>query len=214
MVAGAVWTNLKDPDDSDLATVLPKRPHQIAVERLSQTEKYIEEAFPSLESHKSDSTDTYLFGELAFPVFDPEAESIGTISVRLVVDFDRLVTVMRTPEGLPPGVAMPDLSDLPSPGSDLEAGACMWLLLDRVAREIRDLVKAAEVRAEQVSYDGEPIQIGFNPQFVIDAPGGGGKIPLNPDYVVRSDERNTLLRNYEGKEFLYPEAQELGSLLM
>ncbi len=52
------------------------------------------------------------------------------------------------------------------------------------------------------------------PQFVIDAPGGGGKIPLNPDYVVRSDERNTLLRNYEGKEFLYPEAQELGSLLM
>ena len=150
MVAGAVWTNLKDPDDSDLATVLPKRPHQIAVERLSQTEKYIEEAFPSLESHKSDSTDTYLFGELAFPVFDPEAESIGTISVRLVVDFDRLVTVIRTPEGLPQGVGMPDLSDLPSPGSDLEAGACMWLLLDRVAHEIRDLVKAAEVRAEQV----------------------------------------------------------------
>ena len=47
------------------------------------------------------------------------------------------------------------------------------------------------------------------PQFVIDAPGGGGKIPLNPDYVVRSDEQNTLLRNYEGKEFLYPEAREL-----
>ena len=47
------------------------------------------------------------------------------------------------------------------------------------------------------------------PQFVIDAPGGGGKIPLNPDYVVRSDERKILLRNYEGKEFLYPEAREL-----
>ena len=65
MVAGAVWTNLKDPDDSDLATVLPKRPHQIAVERLSQTEKYIEEAFPSLESHESGLTDAYLFGEVA-----------------------------------------------------------------------------------------------------------------------------------------------------
>ena len=86
MVAGAVWTNMKDPDDSDAVALLPKRPHRIAVERLSQTEKDIEEGFPSLESHKSDSTDAYLFGELAFPVFDPEAENIGTISVRLVVE--------------------------------------------------------------------------------------------------------------------------------
>ena len=52
------------------------------------------------------------------------------------------------------------------------------------------------------------------PQFVIDAPGGGGKIPLNPNYVVNSDDRQTLLRNYEGKEFLYPEAQELQRLIL
>ena len=52
------------------------------------------------------------------------------------------------------------------------------------------------------------------PQFVIDAPGGGGKIPLNPDYVIRSDDHETLLRNYEGKEFLYPEAQDLKPLIL
>ncbi len=52
------------------------------------------------------------------------------------------------------------------------------------------------------------------PQLVIDAPGGGGKIPINPNYVVSSDERQTLLRNYEGKEFLYPEAQELERLML
>ena len=52
------------------------------------------------------------------------------------------------------------------------------------------------------------------PQFVIDAPGGGGKIPLNPNYVVHSNDKETLLRNYEGKEFLYPEAQELERLIM
>ncbi|MBQ96913.1 MAG: lysine 2,3-aminomutase [Roseibacillus sp.] len=52
------------------------------------------------------------------------------------------------------------------------------------------------------------------PQFVIDAPGGGGKIPLNPDYVLNSDEDKTLLRNYEGKEFMYSEGQELSKLLM
>ena len=51
------------------------------------------------------------------------------------------------------------------------------------------------------------------PQFVVDAPGGGGKIPLNPDYVLNSDEDSTLLRNYEGKEFMYSEAQELSQLL-
>jgi lysine 2,3-aminomutase len=43
------------------------------------------------------------------------------------------------------------------------------------------------------------------PQFVIDGPGGGGKIPLSPDYVVHRDEHHTLLRNYEGETFEYPE---------
>ncbi|MBX7211263.1 MAG: KamA family radical SAM protein [Verrucomicrobiaceae bacterium] len=44
------------------------------------------------------------------------------------------------------------------------------------------------------------------PQFVIDAPGGGGKVPLNPDYILMKDEQRVLIRNYEGKVFEYPEA--------
>lgn len=43
------------------------------------------------------------------------------------------------------------------------------------------------------------------PQFVIDGPGGGGKIPLNPDYVLERSDSRTLLRNYEGETFEYPE---------
>lgn len=43
------------------------------------------------------------------------------------------------------------------------------------------------------------------PQYVIDGPGGGGKIPINPDYVVKNDEHGITLRNYEGKQFHYPE---------
>jgi lysine 2,3-aminomutase len=42
------------------------------------------------------------------------------------------------------------------------------------------------------------------PQYVIDAPGGGGKVPINPDYVERIDEREIVLRNYEGRTFRYP----------
>ncbi|QQY09970.1 MAG: KamA family radical SAM protein [Candidatus Xiphinematobacter sp.] len=43
------------------------------------------------------------------------------------------------------------------------------------------------------------------PQYVIDAPTGGGKIPINPDYVVYKDRTKVLIRNYEGKIFEYPE---------
>jgi lysine 2,3-aminomutase len=41
------------------------------------------------------------------------------------------------------------------------------------------------------------------PHYVIDAPGGGGKIPLVPDYVVGRDGDDLLLRNYEGNIYRY-----------
>jgi lysine 2,3-aminomutase len=43
------------------------------------------------------------------------------------------------------------------------------------------------------------------PQFVIDGPGGGGKIPLLPQYYLGRDGNDVLLRNYEGKIFRYPD---------
>lgn len=43
------------------------------------------------------------------------------------------------------------------------------------------------------------------PQFVIDAPGGGGKIPLQPKYVLKTTKRKIVLRNYKGQVFEYPE---------
>ena len=46
------------------------------------------------------------------------------------------------------------------------------------------------------------------PQYVIDAPGGGGKIPLLPDYYQGRDEDYILLRNYENKIFRYPDFKE------
>lgn len=42
------------------------------------------------------------------------------------------------------------------------------------------------------------------PQFVIDAPGGGGKIPVNPEYVKKITESEIILHNYQGKEYRYP----------
>jgi lysine 2,3-aminomutase len=42
------------------------------------------------------------------------------------------------------------------------------------------------------------------PQFVIDAPGGGGKIPVNPEYVKEITDTEIVMRNFEGKEYRYP----------
>lgn len=44
------------------------------------------------------------------------------------------------------------------------------------------------------------------PNYVIDAPGGGGKIPITPNYVVGRNDTELVLRNYENKEFRYPDA--------
>lgn len=43
------------------------------------------------------------------------------------------------------------------------------------------------------------------PTYVIDAPGGGGKIPLTPNYVAGRDGDDLLLMNYEGEVFRYPD---------
>jgi lysine 2,3-aminomutase len=44
------------------------------------------------------------------------------------------------------------------------------------------------------------------PTYVIDAPNGGGKIPMTPDYCQGHDGGDLVLKNYEGKMFRYPDA--------
>ncbi|HHY51980.1 MAG TPA: lysine 2,3-aminomutase [Clostridiales bacterium] len=42
------------------------------------------------------------------------------------------------------------------------------------------------------------------PKFVIDSPHGGGKIPINPEYVLSTDDSNIVMRNFAGKIYTYP----------
>ena len=46
------------------------------------------------------------------------------------------------------------------------------------------------------------------PTYVIDAPGGGGKVPVSPEYVLSRNDDRVVIRNYEGKVFEYPEAAD------
>lgn len=46
------------------------------------------------------------------------------------------------------------------------------------------------------------------PYYVIDAPGGGGKIPLLPQYVLGRNGNDIILRNYKYDIFTYPDVEE------
>jgi len=46
------------------------------------------------------------------------------------------------------------------------------------------------------------------PHYVVDAPGGGGKIPVQPNYVLEHNTKEVKLRNYAEKTYTYPEPEE------
>lgn len=54
------------------------------------------------------------------------------------------------------------------------------------------------------------------PTYVIDAPGGGGKIPVQPDYLLQYDREQgrALLRNFQGKLYEYVEPRANGDVLV
>jgi lysine 2,3-aminomutase len=48
------------------------------------------------------------------------------------------------------------------------------------------------------------------PHFVIDAPGGGGKVPLLPEYVEEITEDSVTFRNYAGERYVYKQPKQGG----
>jgi lysine 2,3-aminomutase len=46
------------------------------------------------------------------------------------------------------------------------------------------------------------------PHFVIDAPGGGGKVPLLPEYVEEINDDEVIFRNYQGQRFTYKQPRQ------
>jgi lysine 2,3-aminomutase len=71
--------------------------------------------------------------------------------------------------------------------------------------------------SQGISHFRTPVSVGINiienlrghtsglavPHFVVDAPGGGGKIPLLPQYVVSHDDKKWVLRNFRKQQFTY-----------
>jgi lysine 2,3-aminomutase len=46
------------------------------------------------------------------------------------------------------------------------------------------------------------------PTFVIDAPNGGGKVPIQPNYLLTQSPDKVIIRNYEGMVSTYIEPED------
>lgn len=80
--------------------------------------------------------------------------------------------------------------------------------------------------AKGISHFRTPVSVGINimeklrghtsgysvPTYVVDAPGGGGKIPVAPNYVISQAKGMFTLRNYAGNIFTYYEPAEEGQI--
>ncbi len=151
------WNDLADPTGDQLQSVLPGDLHPIADNRLRLIRGFSDEVFPRLESH-----DSYLFGELAYPTYDAVVDEVGTVGIRVIIDFDRFISVTQTPTDWPSGIPMPDLSTVVGQANSrqLLSGDCIWLLLEFITAQIDRLVDDAHERTNELEYllnhDHEP----------------------------------------------------------
>ena len=144
-MAKPIWIHLTDPDNAELQDYLPRDLHEIASQRLHRTREFDEDIFARLESH-----DSYLFGEFADPTYDPNKDTIHSISIRVIIDFHQFLTVIRTPTGLPNNIDVPDLGDVQTDASlpNIGSGDCIWLLTSNIAKKIHKLLDMASDRTE------------------------------------------------------------------
>jgi magnesium transporter len=156
-VSDLTWNDLADPTGDQLQSVLPGDLHPIADNRLRLIRGFSDEVFPRLESH-----DSYLFGELAYPTYDAVVDEVGTVGIRVIIDFDRFISVTQTPTDWPSGIPMPDLSTVVGQANSrqLLSGDCIWLLLEFITAQIDRLVDDAHERTNELEYllnhDHEP----------------------------------------------------------
>ncbi len=47
------------------------------------------------------------------------------------------------------------------------------------------------------------------PTYVVDLPGGGGKVPLQPDYLISGSDSEYVFRNPQGQNLPLPQPREL-----
>lgn len=103
---------------------------------------------------------------------------------------------------------------------------CPYIMKDLVRKLVKNRVRPYYIYqcdlSEGIEHFRTPVSAGIEiiellrghtsgfavPTYVIDAPGGGGKIPVNPQYLISQSPDKIVLRNYEGVLCTYTEAAD------
>lgn len=103
---------------------------------------------------------------------------------------------------------------------------CPYIMKDLVQKLVKNRVRPYYIYqcdlSEGIEHFRTPVSAGIEiiellrghtsgfavPTFVIDAPGGGGKIPINPQYLISQSPEKLILRNYEGILCTYTEPSD------
>lgn len=103
---------------------------------------------------------------------------------------------------------------------------CPYIMKDLVQKLVKNRVRPYYLYqcdlSEGIEHFRTPVSVGIEiiellrghtsgfavPTFVVDAPGGGGKIPVNPQYLVSQSSEKLILRNYEGVLCTYTEPSD------
>ena len=141
------WVHLHNPATNDLAEHLPENLHEIVDQRLHRTMDFHADIFARLESH-----DHYLFGEFAYPVYHERLDEVETLGIRVIIDFNRFLTVTRTPTDMPSSISMPDLTEEQATARALalDSGDCIWLLTVTISKAIHELLDLAHSRTDDI----------------------------------------------------------------
>ena len=125
MAGAEKWIDLNNPDDAAVDAAIPPGLHETVTGLLSAPARHADQPRPRLEAF-----DNYVFGVLVLPTIDDDGE-VTRHEIDVVATLDRLVTVHKTPPGLPEC----DLTELVLTASrdDLSPGMCLYLLLDEIA---------------------------------------------------------------------------------
>ena len=103
-------------------------------------------------------------------------------------------------------------------GVNDDAAVLKELLLKLVKNRVRPYYLYQCDVAQGISHFRTPVEKGIEimknlrghisgyavPSYVIDAPGGGGKIPINPDYLLSIDVNQVIMKNYREDVYTYP----------
>jgi magnesium transporter len=130
-VAGAVWTDLLDPDRETLLRAAPRDLHPRALDLLLAEARHDDEPRPTLEAHIR-----YVFGVLLLPVIDHASHELWYQEIGLVLTHDVVLTVRKTTPGRPPY----DPAEIRKSAAGESAGMIAYRLADEVAERFLDLV--------------------------------------------------------------------------